>query len=117
MLETVNRKVKRYIKNRGKKRKIKKEKKVRADFLKDFSKARGAESCAPCACLAGRQAAARTERREALFIFRQELPEKRTKENAKILPVRLWRKELLYNLNGATGGLNKKLLSVVRLRH
>jgi len=44
MLETVNRKVKRYIKNRGKKRKIKKEKKVRADFLKDFSKARGAES-------------------------------------------------------------------------
>ena len=41
MLETVNRKVKRYIKNRGKKRKIKKEKKVRADFLKDFSKARG----------------------------------------------------------------------------
>ncbi|MCX6726438.1 MAG: hypothetical protein NTY75_01330 [Candidatus Shapirobacteria bacterium] len=26
-------------------------------------------------------------------------------------------KELLYNSNGATGGLNKKLLSVVRLRH
>jgi len=26
-------------------------------------------------------------------------------------------KELIYNLNGATGGLNKKLLSVVRLRH
>ena len=32
------------LKNRGKKRKIKKKKKVRADFLKDFSKARGAES-------------------------------------------------------------------------
>ena len=35
---------KKHIENRGKKRKIKKEKKVRADFLKDFSKARGAES-------------------------------------------------------------------------
>jgi hypothetical protein len=33
---------------------------------------------APCA-------AARTERRKALFIFCRELPEKRRKENAKIL--------------------------------
>jgi hypothetical protein len=31
--------------------------------------------------------------------------------------VRLWRKELFIDLNGATGGLNKKSLSVVRLRH
>jgi len=29
-----------------------------------------------------------------------------TKKNAKILPVRLWLKELLYNLNGRSGGLN-----------
>jgi len=50
-----------HIENREKKRKIKKEKKVRADFLKDFSKARGAESWAR------RSASWRTTRRTYRF--------------------------------------------------